>query len=69
AESNLSLATAALAKIPAKKNLNADGVPPHEEGQGKLPSNPDEFEKLSAQEKADFKANHPDEYKALWVKK
>lgn len=65
AESNLSLATAALAKIPAKQNLSVSGVPPIE-GVGELPKTPDDFEKLSAQQKADFKANHPDEYKALW---
>lgn len=68
AESNLVLASTALGKIPAKQNLHTGGVPPVG-GTDELPKTPDEFEKLSAQQKADFKANHPDEYKALWVKK
>jgi len=66
AKSDFTLASEMLAEIPAKKSLY--GQVQKLEGEGsKLPKDMDEFEKLSADEKASFKEEHPEAYQKLFI--
>lgn len=65
ATENYVLTAKLLGRIPAKKSLSA-GVGNTGQGGNGNPKTPDEFEKLSAEQKAEFKLNFRAEYDALW---
>lgn len=66
AKSDFTLASEMLAEIPAKKSLKGQVEKTGGE-ESKLPKDMDEFEKLSADEKASFKAENPEAYQKLFV--
>lgn len=69
ATTNFELASKILASKPGKTSLAAGVQTPETPNGEKLPKTIDEFEKLSADEKASFKLNHTDAYKALFAPK
>ncbi|MEZ2337684.1 hypothetical protein AB6735_18705 [Mucilaginibacter sp. RCC_168] len=69
AVTNFDLASKLLAAKPVKKSLSNTVVTPENPDGAKLPKTIDEFEKLSADEKASFKLNHGDAFKLLFAPK